>query len=410
MIDGRVLDPSRWRRAGWWGAALLLLVACGGEPPVEEAPAASGPDAALLGADAVAIAGFTIDTARRAPWSSRTQAPARVIVDPARHQMLGSITEGRVSRVHVREGDRVQRGQVLVSIHSHEIMDARSGLIRAEAEQRAARAEHDAAAVAVGRAERLLAAKAMGQAEVDRARVALTASESRLAQAEAEVARAHGLVEHLVGETALPADLDPHEVLIRAPIDGVITERVAVEGSVVLPGAPLLTVSDPRALQLEVRLTDAQVREVAAGSRLTFTLVGEPADATPGEAVVRRVTPMVDGATRTTLAIAEIVVAPAGLRGERFANAEVRGVPAGDAVSVPVEAVQALAGDTVVLVAEPRGEGLYIEAVPVRIGRRDARRAEVLAGLVEGRAVIARGAVIARAELLKRREGGGAGH
>jgi RND family efflux transporter MFP subunit len=391
-------------------ALLALVTACGGAEPVAEVPEATGADRVLLGAESVAIAGFVLDTARVAPWTSTTHAPARVIVDPARHQMLGSITEGRVSRVLVREGDRVQRGQVLVAIHSHEIMDARSGVVRADAEQRSAQAERDAAEVALGRAERLLAAKAMGQSDVDRARVQFTAAESRLAQAHAEVERAHGLIEHLLGDRELPADLDPHEVLIRAPIDGVITERVAVEGSVVLPGAPLLTVSDPRALQLEVRLTDAQIRDVTVGSRMTFTLVGEPAEAPPGEAVVHRVTPMVDGATRTTLAIAEIVVAPAGLRGERFANAEVRSVPVGEVVSVPVEAVQTLAGDTVVIGAEPRGEGLLIEAVPVRIGRRDARRAEVLAGLAEGRMVIARGAVIARAELLKRREGGGAGH
>ena len=391
------------------GLAVVVMTGCGETPAPADAPVAAGADTALLGAESVAIAGFTLDTARFVPWSAVTSAPARVIVDPARHQMLGSITEGRISRIHVREGDRVQRGQVLVSIHSHEIMDARSGLVRAESEASAATAERDAAEIAFARAERLLAAKAMGQAEVDRARVARVSADARLAQATAEVARARGLVEHLLGEGTLPADLDPHDVLIRSPIDGVVTERPAIEGSVVLPGAPLLTVSDPRALQLEIRLTDAQVRDVAVGSRLTFTLVGDAADAAPGDAVVRRVTPMVDGATRTTLAIADIVRAPEGTRGERFANAELRGVPAGDALVVPRMAVQALAGDTVVIVADARGEGLFLEAVPVRVGRRDARQAEIVAGLDSGRVVIAGGAVIARAELLKRREGGGGG-
>lgn len=391
-------------------ALLALLAACGEAPaPAAEPVAAATADTALLGAESVAIAGFTLDTVRRLPWSAVTTAPARVIVDPARHQMLGSITEGRISRIHVREGDRVSRGQLLVSIHSHEIMDARSGLVRAESEAIAARADRDAAEVAFARAERLLAAKAMGQADVDRARVARVAAEARLAQADAEVERARGLVEHLLGDGDMPANLDPHDVLIRSPIDGVITERPGIEGSVVLPGSPLVTVSDPRALQLEVRLSDAQVRDVAVGSRLTFTLVGEAADAAGGEAIVRRVTPVVDGATRTTLAIADIVRAPDGLRGERFANAELRGVPAGDAIVVPRLAVQSLAGDTVVIVAQPRGEGLFLEAVPVRVGRRDARHAEIVAGLDTGRVVIAGGAVIARAELLKRREGGGGG-
>ena len=403
------MTPSfEFRRRCAGVAAALLLSACADAPEPASEPVAAAADTVLLGAESVAIAGFTLDTVRRVSWSSVSSAPARVIVDPARHQMLGSITEGRISRVHVREGDRVQRGQILVSIHSHEIMDARSGLVRAESEALAARAEREAASVAYGRAERLLAAKAMGQAEVDRARVARTAAEARLAQATAEVERARGLVEHLLGVGAAPANLDPHDVLIRAPIDGVITERQAVEGSVVLPGAPLLTVSDPRALQLEVRLTDAQVRDVAVGSVVSFTLVGE-ATTNVGEAIVRRVTPVVDGATRTTLALADITRAPDGLRGERFANAELRGVPSGEAIVVPRLAVQSLAGDTVVIVAQPRGEGLFLEAVPVRVGRRDARHAEIVAGLDTGRVVIAGGAMIARAELLKRREGGGGG-
>jgi membrane fusion protein, heavy metal efflux system len=196
--------------------------------------------------------------------------------------MLGSITEGRVSRVLVREGDAVREGQILVAIHSHEIMDARSGLVRAQSMHRTAQAERDAAEVAYARAERLLSAKAMGQAEVDQARVHRTAAVARLAETAAELERATGLVEHLLGEGPLPDGLDPHEVLIRAPFSGVVVQRTAVAGSVVLPGEPLLSVADPRALQLEVRLSDRQVGQVAVGSRVRFTLVGEVADAPSG--------------------------------------------------------------------------------------------------------------------------------
>jgi hypothetical protein len=187
----------------------------------------------------------------------------------------------------------------------------------------------------------------------------------------------------------------------------VAARAAAQAGSVVLPGEPLLSVADPRALQLEVRLSDRQVGQVAVGSRVRFTLVGEAADATAGTAIVRRITPVVDGASRTTMAVAELVDVPAGTRAERFANATIAGVAEGQVVVVPVHAVQALAGDTIVIAAQTRGEGLFLEAVRVRVGRRDAVHAEIVAGLEAGRAVISRGAVTARAELLKRREGGG---
>ena len=62
-------------------------------------------------------------------------------------------------------------------------------------------------------------------------------------------------------------------------------------------------------------------------------------------------------------------------------------------------------GDTVVIVARPRAGGLALEAMRVRVGRRDAELAEILAGLAPGTRVVTTGAAIAKAELLERRGG-----
>lgn len=385
----------------------LIAAACNDAPPDTVPAAASVADTALLGAQAVAIGGFTLDTVRRVVWTSTVTAPARVVLDPAREQVLGSITEGRISRVLVRVGDRVRAGDILVAIHSHEIMDARSGLARAESQSRTATAERDAAELNLQRAERLLAARAMAQADLERATVVATAARARVQEAEAELVRARGLMEHLLGEGVLPPDLDPHEVLIRAPMSGVVVAREAVQGTVVLPGDQLVSVADPTAVQLELRLTDRQAADVRDGATLTFTLVGDDPSATPGRAVVSRVSPVVDQTTRTVLILANITNAPPGARAERFATAQLVGATEGDALVVPMQSVQSLAGDTIVVVAQQRGEGLFLEARPVRVGRRDAVHAEILVGLMENEVVIARGATIARAELLKRRDGGG---
>jgi multidrug efflux pump subunit AcrA (membrane-fusion protein) len=72
---------------------------------------------------------------------------------------------------------------------------------------------------------------------------------------------------------------------------------------------------------------------------------------------------------------------------------------------VPAAAVQSLDGDTVVVVARPRGGGLALEGVRVRVGRRTAERAEILAGLAPGTPVVTAGAAVAKAELLRRRGG-----
>jgi membrane fusion protein, heavy metal efflux system len=397
----------RARSALLLGSLVLLASACGADAEPEAPVVAAQLDTALLGAESVAIGGFTLDTARLAPWTATGMAPARVVLDPARHQTLGSIVEGRVSEVYVRVGDAVRAGDILVAIHSHEIMDARAGLVRAETQLRSARAERDAAEIARQRAERLLTAKAASQAEVERAVVLATSSAAMLEEAEAEAVRARGLIEHLLGDGPLPDHLDPHDVLIRAPISGMIVERSVIPGQVVLPGEPLVAVADPRALQLELRLTDRQLDGIVPGAAITFTLVGESSDAAVGRAVVSRVSPVVDDATRSTVVIANITNAPPGTRAERFATAQLSGLGGPEVLRVPVTAVQALAGDTIVILAEQRGEGLHIAAAPVRVGRRDAMFAEILVGLDAGQVIIAHGATIARAELLKRRQGAG---
>jgi hypothetical protein len=74
-------------------------------------------------------------------------------------------------------------------------------------------------------------------------------------------------------------------------------------------------------------------------------------------------------------------------------------------LSVPAEAVQALEGDTVVVVAEQRGAGLHLVAKRVQVGRRTAQRVELTGGVARGERVIARGAAVAKAEILKQRAG-----
>jgi hypothetical protein len=62
-------------------------------------------------------------------------------------------------------------------------------------------------------------------------------------------------------------------------------------------------------------------------------------------------------------------------------------------------------GDTVVITGEQLGEGMQIEAVRVRVGRRTPELAEIITGLKDGTPVITDGAAIAKAELLRRRGG-----
>jgi cobalt-zinc-cadmium efflux system membrane fusion protein len=398
---------SRSRRLG--AAGLLfggaLAVSCGGASnpanAAAESPVASPADTATLSAQAVAIGGFTYDTARMVPWQSSVTVPGRLMLDPSALETIGSITEGRITHVMVRVGDRVRPGQVLVIIHSHEIMDARSALASAMAKLAAAEAERDLANSAADRATRLLEAKAMSKAEVERAEVGRRVAAASYQQGIAERDRALAMIDHLVGSGAVPAQADEHDVLIRTPIGGVVTSRDAQPGTVVLPGTPLVSVGNPDRLQLQMHVSADAAAGVQVGATVRFALTESPAATM--SATVTRVAPTVDSVTRTI----EVIAVPKGGvrvgRAESFVQAAISGIGGAQALVVPSSAVQALEGDTVVLVADQRGEGLHIEAVRVRTGRRAGDRTEILSGVSPGRRVIAGSAAIAKAELIKRR-------
>ena len=414
MSAFRMLRPRMVRRVPsrllLGSAGVLLLTACGTASETADTTAAADGvataplDTATLSADAVKIAGFTVDTARTRPWQTNVTVPGRHELDPSELETIGSITEGRITHVTVRVGDRVGANQALVMVHSHEIMDARSTLKGSIAHLAAMQAERDLAVTAAERAQRLFDNKAMSRAELERAQVARRVAESGFAQAEAERDRADALVEHLAGTGPLPAGADEHDVIVRTPIGGVVTARDAQPGTVVLPGTPLVTVGNPDRLQLEMHVPEQQAVGLDVGATVRYALTDRPDQYY--DATVSRVAPTVDTLTRTVQIIAQLKGKPAG-RAETFVQANISGRGGAPALVVPAAAVQALEGDTVVFVAEPRGAGMQVKATPVRVGRRTIETVEVLAGLDAGKAVVVRGAAIAKAELLKRRSGGG---
>jgi cobalt-zinc-cadmium efflux system membrane fusion protein len=382
---------------------LAFTLACGGAAVRTEQPAAAVRDTALLTPEMARLAAFTIAPAESLAWRESWSAPARLVLDPAETQSLGAIAEGRVTQVFARVGDTVHEGDVLVAIHSHEMMDALSAQAKATAADAQAAAEYTLAESAAQRAERLYQLKALSLADLERARTGLAQASSARRQSQAELTRARSTRSHLVGTGRVPPGIDEHEVLVRSPMNGLVVGLDARPGAVVLVGAPLVAVSRTTSLVLQLHLPERALAAADPGATVRFTVSAFPGERF--EARVTRVAPTLDSATRTLAVQASVHGIATRLRAERSASAELFGAPNAAALSVPAAAVQALAGDTVVITARPRDDGLELEAVRVRVGRRTTERAEILDGLIAGTPVISGGASLAKAELLRRRGG-----
>ncbi|MGZ8457469.1 MAG: efflux RND transporter periplasmic adaptor subunit [Gemmatirosa sp.] len=388
-------------------AAFALLTGCGGgsgaeaaaskAAPADAAPALPPRDTAALSAAAVALAGIRLAQAESIPWRETWRASGRLVLDPAVTQSLGAVAEGRVSRVLVSVGDRVTAGQALVAIHSHEMTDARGALASAAAADGGAETALSLARSAAARAERLLAIRALSLADAERARADLAQAEASRTRARAELARARAMLDHL-GATGDPAG---HEVLVRSPMAGVVVTRAAQPGVVVLVGAPLVTVSQTTRLLLAMQLPERATAAARPGATVRFGVSALPE--ARFEARVERVAPTIDSVTRTIAVLARPVGGVGPLRAEMYGAAELMGAPGARTLVVTSAAVQAMEGDTVVVTARARPDGLLLEAVRVRVGRRSAEHAEILAGLARGTPVVTQGAAVAKAELLRRR-------
>lgn len=385
----------------------LVSTACG-DDAAPEAEAAVAADTAMLSSEAVRIGGFELAAAAEEPWRDAWQLAARVTLDPASTQPLGSVVEGRVLEVRVFPGDRVRAGDVLVTVHSHEVMAARQQLVAARTGATSADSAAATAESAAARAERLLAAKAIAVADVERARSARTTAMGAREAAHAEFDRAVAFLDHLVG-SGTPEGMDEHAALLRAPFDGVITGREVQPGQVVLVGQPLVSVARDAALGVLMRLPEEASAAVAVGAPVRFSV---PAFAGRlFEARVTRVAPVVDSMSRAIEVFARATgEAQRLLRAEMTADAELLGTGASKALSVPAMSVQVMEGDTVVIRATRLGEGMLLEAVPVRLGRRTSLRMEIVAGLAAGDSVLAKGAAVGKSEILRRQGGGEGGH
>jgi RND family efflux transporter MFP subunit len=248
---------------------------------------------------------------------------------------------------------------------------------------RRARAELERARLARERAMALAAEGVDSRAMSDRAEADFRAAESELQAAFEEVAARRAELAERRAELAIArAQLD--ETRIEAPFDGVVAARLAATGAYLATGAPVaeLVRVDPLRLVLQVAERDAGAVRLGQTVRLRLAGVeGERAGA------IARIAPALAPDSRMLAVEADLPNPPdpdRELRAGAFADARIVVAPEEDALAVPLEAVVSFAGLDKVFVVR---DGV-VEERRITLGRRAGDRAEVLAGLEEGEAVV----------------------
>ena len=335
--------------------AALAATACERPDKPDAAPAAtpSASKALLIGPEDV----LTLQTSRRASGPLITGS-----VQPARRADLRAEVPAVVTQVLKDNGDRVRAGDLLMRLDDTALRD---NLASAEEALRAAsqafeQTERQVQRMKTLKQQGMISAQGLEDAEIRRnnAQSDLVAAKARVVSARQQMQR----------------------TLVRAPFDGVVSERKASVGDTTQIGKELVKVIDPASMRFEGLVSADRLNELAIGQKVRFHVNGHQPEQFDG--VVRRVDVAANPTTRqiaVMVAFSDPATAPrvAGLFAEGridSGGAEALMVPERSLVRAPTR-VHGLAR-----------RGRQARTRRVDVGERDPRSGElpVIDGLAAG--------------------------
>jgi len=206
---------------------------------------------------------------------------------------VGAKISGRVSAVHVTEGQLVEKDALLVELdgadRQAQVRSAKARVASAQARVATARANVSETLIQAERQRKLSSVGAAPAANADDLEARAAALRESVKAAEAEVAAAQAEVQ------ALQVDLTYME--IRAPITGTVMNKPPELGEMVGEGAPgsqPLEIADFRSIRVETDIPEGRLHMVKPGSPCEIVLDAFPKQRYRGEAV--EISPRVDRA------------------------------------------------------------------------------------------------------------------
>jgi HlyD family secretion protein len=361
-------------------------------------------------APSVARAAVVVDTVKRGPMVRQVRGLGTLV--PVEVRWIPAATEGRVERIAVQPGTRVEADTVLIELSNPEV-ELRA--VEAQSQARAAEAAHNELRVRL-ESQRLdqEAAAARIQAEMQQARLRADADDElsrqglvadltrKISRSTSDELQNRLAIEHrrlAIGREAIAAQLlvQAAEVeqrravarlrrgqllglKVRPGLAGVL-QQIGVEvGQQVTPGTNLARVAQPERLKAVIRVPETQARDLQLGQPATVDTRNGIANGH-----VARIDPGAQNGT-VTVDIAFEGQLPRGARPDLTVDGTIDLDRLADVVYVgrPAQG-QPESRFTLFRLAE---DGVHAERVPVKLGRASVTAIEILDGLAPGDRVI----------------------
>jgi RND family efflux transporter MFP subunit len=287
----------------------LLAAGCGGPreaaSAAPDAKAASSPQA--LPADVQGVAGLADPPAQQDLESAPEPASGPVeatgeLVSPVRSELAVRMP-GRVGKVYVEEGERVRKGQPLLTLETQYLdLDVK----RTEADVARAKAAEADADRDFKRKQELIAKGSVSKAAYDRSQTAVEAAQAATRSAEA----ARDLARQKLKDAVL-----------LAPITGVIAERRTDVGERLGDNTVAFVVVQTSPIKLRFRLPERYLANLHAGQTVRATFDPYPDEVFTGK--VTQIGGVIDPTTRTVTVDTELANRDGRLSPGLFARVEI---------------------------------------------------------------------------------------
>ena len=285
---------------------------------------------------------------------------------------------GTVSSMQVKEGERVTKGKLLLTIEAAESLAGAAGARAAVEEARRAvdetRARKRLADATFERYRNLFSEQAVTRQEFEGKEMEKDVAHQGVARAAARLDQAR--------EEAKSAGTVAGYTRITAPQSGIVTSKSVDAGMTVFPGTPLVTVEEEGHYRLDAAIPESFMGKVRPGDAARVVIDGIGGM----EGKVAEVVPAIDPASRTFTA--KVDISAKGLRSGTFGRVY---LPMGSrrGMTVPKSAVVEQGALSSVWVV---GKDSIARMRLVRAGRIIGDRVEVLSGISPGERIIVSGA------------------
>ncbi|MGB0165768.1 MAG: efflux RND transporter periplasmic adaptor subunit [Luteibaculum sp.] len=279
-------------------------------------------------------------------------------VEAERNIMLTAEANGVVKSIHVKEGQKVQAGQKLVSLDT-EILDKNL---------EEALAAYDLASFVFERQKRLWDQNIGSELEFKQAKNNKVSLEARLSSLNAQKEKS----------------------VIRAPFSGTVDEILPKQGELVSVGMPVGRLVNLEKLKLEADVSERYVGQIKAGTKV---LINFPAIGVQEESELVQVGNYIDPANRTIKVKAALNNKNNKLIPNLVAELNIQDYSNDNAILVPTKSIQQdLNNKNYVYIIKNEGDLQSVERVFVETGYTYNGKTEILNGLAGTEQVVVEGA------------------